>query len=233
MTRRAPLPWSYSGLNTFITCPAQFHAVKVTKTAVDGGSEATEYGNFVHKSFELYVRDNTSLPVSLEGHKHTLDRIKAIPGEQFCERRMALTKALTPTEFFAPDVWSRCVIDFLSVFGDHAYILDYKTGKRVPSRTQLDLCALYVFHTYTDVHRCYMDYYMTELPGAPCALKPYGQWYVRKREDIPEMWANFTADLKQYARAFKEDIWQERPSGLCKGWCPVKTCAHWKQPYRR
>jgi hypothetical protein len=35
-------------------------------------------------------------------------------------------------------------------------------------------------------------------------------------------------DLKQYATAFKTDVWQPRQSGLCNGWCPVTECEFWK-----
>ena len=40
-----------------------------------------------------------------------------------------------------------------------------------------------------------------------------------------------TGLFPQYAQAFKTDTWQPRPSGLCNGWCPVKTCEFW-QPKR-
>ena len=48
------------------------------------------------------------------------------------------------------------------------------------------------------------------------------------RAEIEALWNLFIGDLRQYAEAFKGDVWQPRPSGLCNGWCPVKTCAHWK-----
>ena len=47
-----PFPWSHSTLNMFTTCPAQYHAVKVVKTAADAKGEEARYGDYVHKQFE-------------------------------------------------------------------------------------------------------------------------------------------------------------------------------------
>ena len=223
MPSRPPIPWSYSSLDKFTTCPAQFHALKVVKTAADVPGAAGEYGNYVHKAFELRLKDGTPLPADLAQHEDKLIELSLLPGEKFYEQRMALDRTLAPSAFFARHVWSRGVVDFLSVDGDRAWVVDYKTGKRVPTSKQLQLCALYVFHTYPAVQQVEGSYYMTMRDlKQPAPV-------VFTRAQIPELWAKFTPDLKQYVEAFKTDIWQERPSGLCRGWCPVTHCAHWEK----
>ena len=223
MTARAPIPWSYSSLNTFTTCPAQFHALKVVKTAADRPGEAAEYGNYVHKSFELRLKDGTPLPPDLAHHESTLLELAALPGEKFYEQRLALDRDLKPSAFFARKVWSRGVLDFLAVDGARAWVVDYKTGKRVPNSKQLQLCALYVFHTHPAVQQVEGRYYMT-MHG----LKQPAP-VVFTRAQMADLWGKFLPDLKQYVEAFQTDIWQERPSGLCRGWCPVTHCAHWEK----
>jgi hypothetical protein len=52
------------------------------------------------------------------------------------------------------------------------------------------------------------------------------------RDQIGAVWGEFLPNLKQYAQAFKEDIWQPRQSGLCGGYCPVTDCEFWR-PKRR
>ena len=217
-----PHPWSYSGLNMFVTCPAQYHAVKVLKTAADIPGEAAKFGTYLHKQFELRQKDGTPLPPDIAHHEPVMQELAAKPGMKHLELRVALDKATRPSEFFARNVWSRGVIDYLSIANDTAYIVDYKTGKKVPSPDQLALCALFVFAKYPAVQQCEAWYYMTR--HAP-TVQP--AWRVFKRDEIPALWARFIPNLKQYAEAYRTDIWQARPSGLCFGFCPVKQCDHW------
>jgi len=219
---RPPIPWSYSSLNMFKTCPAQFHAVKVVKTAADKTSAAGEYGQYVHKAFEERLRDGKALPSDLAHHEPKMAELEALPGQKFYEQRLALSRTLKPSGFFARDVWSRGVLDLLAIDGDRAVVVDYKTSKRVPAPTQLILCALYVFHTHPRVDVVDASYYMVTHQTQPAS-------HQYKRSDVARLWKVFSPDLKQYVEAFKTDIWQERPSGLCKGWCPVTHCAHWEK----
>ena len=223
MPSRTPIPWSYSLLDKFVTCPAQFHAIKVVKTAADTTGAAGEYGQYVHKAFENRLRHGTPLPSDLVQHDDKLVELSKLPGEKFYERRIAINRKLAPSEFFGRTVWSRGVIDFLAVRGERAWVVDYKTGKRIPNNKQLKLCALYVFYNHTAVQQVEGSYYMT-MGGLK---QPAPVTFLRNQ--IPELWATFTPDLKQYVEAFKTDIWQERPSGLCRGWCPVTHCAHWEK----
>jgi hypothetical protein len=48
------------------------------------------------------------------------------------------------------------------------------------------------------------------------------------RADMFRLWEEFLPSMMQYKTAFNTDVWQPRPSGLCHGWCPVKTCEFWK-----
>ena len=218
-----PFPWSYSALNTFVTCPAQYHAVKVVKTAADVKGEAARYGDYVHKQFELRQRDKTPLPADLAHHEGFMKTLEFQPAnERLIEAKLALDKNLQPCKFFARDVWVRSIIDFATIDDDSAFIVDYKTGKRKPTAKQMKLCALITFATYPHVEYCDCVYYMTQFPKEEQQIS-----YTYYREEIPSLWREFVPDLVQYIEAFQTDIWQERQSGLCRGWCPVKQCPYW------
>ena len=223
-----PYPWSYSALKTFTTCPAQYHAVKVLKTAADVKGEEARYGDYVHKQFELYHWEGKPLPSDLAHHTQVLIDLAFRPGVKLLEAKLAVNRQLQPCKFFAKDVWARGIVDFAAINGSSAYIVDYKTGKRTPNTDQLELCALLIFAAYPQVQQCNAEYYMTQtqqfVPKIPRVIP---------RSHIPALWKKFIPDLKQYAEAFKTDIWQERPSGLCRGWCPVKQCAHWTPKQER
>ena len=221
-----PHPWSYSALNMFVTCPAQYQAVKVLKTAADTMGEDAKFGVYLHKQFELRQRDGTALPADLAHHEPVMRQLENFPGEKFLELRVALDKSMQASEFFARSVWSRGVVDYLAVEGDTAIIIDYKTGKRVPSVDQLALCSLFVFAKYPDVQQCRVWYYMTRKTA-----DEQPAWHTFTRAEIPALWERFIPNLKQYVEAYRTDTWQARPSGLCRGWCPVKQCDHW-QPKR-
>ena len=217
-----PFPWNYSSLNTFATCPAQYHARKVTKTAADVKGEAARYGDYVHKQFENRQRDGTPLPADLAHHEEYMQVLSGLPGERLIEGKLAIDRTLQPCKFFDRYVWARGIIDFAAIEGDTARIVDYKTGKRLPTPDQMKLCSLLVFATYKQVKKCSCAYYMTQLPE--------GQRLVTHsfhREESAKLWQKFVPNLVQYVEAFHTDIWQERQSGLCRGWCPVKQCAYW------
>lgn len=216
-----PIPWSYSGLSQFVNCPRQFEAVRVSKSVVEAQGEAQKWGEWVHKQFEDRQRDGTPLHEDLIAHEGYMARLAALPGEHFCEQKVALDKSLQPCDFFDKGrVWNRGVIDFMAIEHHRAIIVDYKTGKVKPDLKQLALFALFTFHTYPQVTACYTRYYWTQ------TQKETEEEFLRGR--IPEIWKKFLPDLKQYNEAFLTDTWQPRQSGLCSGWCPVTECEFWK-----
>ena len=42
----------------------------------------------------------------------------------------------------------------------------------------------------------------------------------------------FIPRIRRMERAYEQDTWPAKPSGLCAGWCPVKTCPHYKDKKR-
>lgn len=215
-----PLPWSYTALEDFKNCPRAYHAKRVEKSVKEVQGEPQIWGEWVHKQFENRQNKGQALPAELSTHEVYMQHLQDKPGSRFTEQKIALNRALQPCGFLADDVWFRGVIDFLIVDNGYAFICDFKTGKPRSKFDQLSLFALHTFAKFPDVQIVDTYYYWTQTETTTKAV------YDRKK--ISLMWAKFVPDLKQYAQAFKDDIWQPRQSGLCNGWCPLESCEHWK-----
>jgi hypothetical protein len=48
------------------------------------------------------------------------------------------------------------------------------------------------------------------------------------REQTYDIWGAFLPRVRRLEEAHEKNHWPEKPSGLCRGWCGVSTCAHWK-----
>lgn len=216
-----PLPWSYSSLDTFKSCPRKFEALRVSKSVVEEKGDATVWGEVAHKHFEERLRDGTALPDTLTDHEPYLARLVKLPGEAGVEQKIALNRKMQPCGFFDADVWYRGVIDYTKVNRrtGHALLIDHKFGKPHSKFAQLKLFALWTFAAHADVETAEVRYYWAK------ERREVSASYTR--DMIPHLWGEFVPDLKQYAEAFREEIWQPRQSGLC-GWCPVTDCEFWR-----
>lgn len=216
-----PLPWSHSALTDFKNCPKAFHAKRVIKSVKEEQSDQLIWGNIVHKAFEdrIHHERRVPLPPNLETHEPFMDDILSLAGTTYTERKIALNTNRQPCGFFDQNVWMRGVIDVANVYQDGALLVDYKTGRPHANFAQLKLFALHTFAEFPQVNFVTVKFYWTQ------TLAEDEDTYTR--DQIAELWNEFVPDLKQYVEAFKTDTWQARPSGLCKGWCPVTSCEHW------
>jgi hypothetical protein len=215
-----PLPWSYTSLEDFVNCPRAYYEKRVAKSVKEEKTEAIIWGEVVHKAFEERQRDGKPLPENLDDHEPFMLKLTTTPGELTTERKVALNKQMQPCGFFDADVWFRGVIDLSIVSGDKATLVDYKTGKPHSKFNQLKLFALHTFAQYPNVDTVDVKFYWTQ------TMTTTGDKYARSM--VNGLWREFLPNLKQYAQAFKEDVWQPRQSGLCNGWCPIKDCEFWK-----
>lgn len=215
-----PKPWSHTALDVFVNCPKRYYEERVVQSVKETPSEQMIWGNEVHKHFELRIKDGTPLPIDLAGHEPYLAKQAALPGIVRAEEKIALDLSGQPCGFFDANVWYRGVIDLSNVNGAYAKVVDHKTGKQHAKFGQLKLFALWIFARYPDVQTVDVRFYWTQ------SKMETGECYTRPM--IPALWAHFLPDLIQYRDAYKHDIWQPRPSGLCYGWCPVKSCEFWK-----
>jgi hypothetical protein len=221
-----PLAWSPSALDTFKNCPAQYRRKYiVTDLPPEEKSLEQDFGSWVHLEFQTCQdTPNYSLPKVLKEHQPYMELLKGKPGVHATEQKVALTKTLVPVSWDSrrDEIWFRGIIDYNKVDLEtrSAFLVDYKTGKPHSKFAQLAMYAIWTFLSYDYIDLVNAQFYWTK--DKTVTKKIWG------RADMEELWGYVVPDLKQFAQAFKQDVWQERPSGLCNGYCPVKDCRHWK-----
>ena len=205
--------WSYSALTAYETCPRRFQLTRVTKQVVEAQTEATLWGNKVHKALELFAKGEKPMPPDLKKYERYVKKILSYEGKRVVEERVALDKNFRPTKWMAKDVWVRGIIDIGVVGSEKAYLLDWKTGKRRPDNNQLKLFAGLAFAIYPWINKVTTGFIW--LKSAQFDKE------VLTREQLPDIWNEFFPRLDRLAISYRDDKWTPKPSGLCKNWCPV------------
>ncbi len=220
MTRAAP--WSFSKLKAFDTCPKQFYHEKVLKEypfAHPGPFLArTEF----HKACENYIGDEEPLPKKFIYVKNALDALNDKRGVKLCEKKLGITADLEPCGFYDKRVWFRGIADLLiiDVVGNMAWVVDYKTGKsaKYADKGQLELMALSVFAHYPDIDRVKAGLFF--VVAGDLVKDTY------KTLDKVSLWKKGMTNYARMETAFEADVWNPRPSGLCRRHCQVTECPH-------
>jgi hypothetical protein len=218
-----PRPFSFSSLSTFANCPEQFHHRYVLKDLPpEVETKEQVYGTDTHLHFQHRLENSTPLPEHLKAHEAKMQQMLGQDGIFWCEEKVGLSKRLQPCRWEDPDILWRGIIDWrlVDAASQTATLVDFKTGKVKPKWDQLAMFAIHTFAHFPNVELVNAQFYWTQTGETSKKV-----W---SRAEVNELWLMFAGDLKQYIEAFKTDVWQMRPSGLCRGWCPVKTCIHWK-----
>lgn len=212
------LPWSYSSLQAFETCSRRFYLTRIAKVVKEPQTEATLWGNEVHKALELAVGDGTPLGPRFTQYQPIVDKLRATDGKKFTEQKFGLTNSFKPTTFFGKDVWFRGVLDLTIVKPRTAVVLDHKTGKVKTDGDQLKLFAAATFAQHPYLETVKTGYVW--LAYDKVTTKEF------KKDDVPGIWQEFIPRVKRMEKALDDDKWLPNPSGLCRDWCPVgkKNC---------
>jgi len=217
--------WSYSSLKTFQQCPKKYYHLKVAKDIKDDGSEATVYGQEIHKAAEDFVKDGTPIPEKFAFIKPVVEALNRIKGEKHTEIQLGVANnggKLSPCGFFDKGVWYRGIADLLIINEDEGYLVDYKSSKnaKYADLKQLDLLAAAVFLHYPQV---------TKLKSA--LLFVVSNEFVNKEHNSQHKLAYFEHvryDLERLEKAMETGVWNAVSGPLC-GWCPVKTCHNYRE----
>jgi hypothetical protein len=183
-------------------------------------TEATRYGNELHKAAELYVGEGTPLPKQFAYIQETLDALIKKPGRKLAEYKMTLTEDLTPTEWFAKDAWVRGVADLLIIDDENltAWVADWKTGNnKYPDRDQLTLMSLMVFTHFPHIRRVTSALLFVLKNDMVKSSMLVGE--------APDAWADYRERVARIEKAHETNVWNPKPTPLC-GWCSVKTCEY-------
>jgi hypothetical protein len=217
------LKHSFSSIKDFQGCARRYHQVKILKRFRSTPTDATMYGEYVHKAFENYLTSGTPLPEDLARHQSMLDALGAPTREVFCERRMGVLADFTPCEFDDPQVWMRGIPDLLMLSRDkgRAWVADWKSGKsaRFADTEQLELMAALVM-----AHHPEIDHVRGMLAFVVAGSTVSAEY---RREQLPEIWSKWVGRADRIEQALAAGVWNATPSALCK-FCPVTpdACEH-------
>ena len=214
------MPLSYSRLSTFENCQQQFDYLYVSKTVQSVGSDATEYGDRVHKLLEDYGKgelDEENLTeegkLSLKKWGSIVDTIMSRGGDKYFEHQMAINENLEPVGWFDSDVFFRSIADVLIVDGDTAYCLDYKTGKVRESPTQLQLFAAMVFWHFPEVQKVKTSFIWLRFNQTTNTTY--------ERRYLDSLWGALKPRIDKVHETVELGVFEAKPSGLCP-WCPAQ-----------
>ena len=215
-------PWSFSKIKAFEQCPKQFYHEKILKEYPFVETEAIRYGSEFHKAAEDFMGDDVSLPKKFEYALPVLESLKGKRGVKLCERKMGVTEDLRPCDFYSKDVWFRGIADLLiiDVLAETAWVIDYKTGKsaKYADKGQLELMALTVFAHFPDVKKVKAG--LVFVVSNALVKDSYADF------DKPKLWEKWLSKYEQMKAASDNNVWNPKPSGLCKRHCPVTVCVH-------
>ena len=101
-----------------------------------------------------------------------------------------------------------------------AWVVDYKTGKsaRYADKGQLELMALATFKHFPEVEEVRAG-----------LLFVVSKNLIRDtyyKDDEAKLWEKWLSNYSKMELAADNDVWNPRPSGLCKRHCAVLECAH-------
>jgi PD-(D/E)XK nuclease superfamily len=212
-------PWTYSRLGGYETCPKQFYHLKVAKDVVEPETVYTQWGHTVHTAFENSILNpEVKLPEGMTQWQPLLDKFLSLPGAKYPEFKFSVSRGFQPAEW--DDSWSRGIADLLVIHNNQALVADWKTGKKKPT-DQLALYAAYTFHYYPEVETVHTNFVW--LKSKEMTKNKY------ERKNIIKIWDDLLPRARKLEMAYERDSWPARPSGLCNGWCQVKSCTHYKE----
>jgi len=213
--------WSFSALTNFETCPKKYYHLSVVKDVKEPPSEHLTHGNRIHTAFEQRVRNGTKLPIGTRQYETFLAALAGLSGDIQAEQKLAITAEFTPCEWFSQEVWARCVLDYLCIQGDRALIVDYKTGRRKDDDSQLSLMCGMVFCHMQEIKEVHASFYWMQEPTGHQI-----DTLILERSDLPMIFSRFMPRIKRYQLAHNTTEFPAQPGGLCRRFCPVKSCPH-------
>jgi hypothetical protein len=211
------MAWSWSALEAFETCPKRYFHTKVAKDVADPPGEEADWGNRVHKVLDERIKSGVPIAGTMGAFEPYVSQLEAAPGKLYGEQKVALTRDLEPTTWFSKTVWVRAIVDAVVDAGSKILLIDWKTGKRKPSG-QLRLSAAIGAAVYEQAEQFDTAFI----------------WFKDKRIDrqtvtrpeVPGIWEEFLPRVERLEDAIRTGDFPEKPSGLCRKWCPVKQCRY-------
>lgn len=134
-------PWSASTLEGFASCPYRYWRVHVAKDFHPAPNAAVELSGALHWAFSQAFLEDTPLPSKFSRFQPLIDGIKALPGEKFVDKLLAVDHNFKPCQW--DKAWARDKADFIVSRGNTSIIALWQTGNFEPSLRPQLLAALW------------------------------------------------------------------------------------------
>lgn len=219
---------SHSSISCFNTCPRQYEAKYVTKEVTFVQSAEAKWGDDVHNALEKYCRDKVTIPIHMAAYTKYADALLSRPGNKVFEGAVALDSNAQPCGYFAKDaqrqniVWLRGKIDVVNLRPDRALaeVFDWKTGKIKNDPDQLVMYAMMVMLLHPEVETVRAGFAWIKEPLNKAFTPPT----TFERKQLPSIIHMHREKTGAIEHAIETGNLPPRPSGLCRGWCDVKSC---------
>lgn len=228
------LPWTYSDLDAYNTCPKQFYELKFRPTLYkEQFNDSQLWGIEVHNALDAHIKHRMPLPERMKMYAPMMNSILATPGDKYSELRLAVNHELQDCDWKDPEAWNRGKEDLVIVNGTKALSIDWKLGKRKPNSRQLEVSACRVLAHFPQVQTVTTAF-------AWLATKQWDK-AVYGRPQLSVLWEGFYEGVGQMLWSYENNTWPAKPSGLCKKskkpgstymGCSVASCPH-SEYYRK
>ena len=220
------ISWSHSRVNAFLTCPRKMYEEMIAKTVTVDYGEAAQWGKRVHKALERRISMGAELPGNMSQYESRVKSFETLADNLGCEMivelQLAVDQRLRPCNWKDWDhCWARCALDLLLLHPTNpdAVAADWKTGKYKDDDRQLALQAAMVFRHYPHINRVTSMFVWLQEANRMTKIT-----FTRANE--PRLWKQYLPVVRDMTDAVTHGEWPEKPSGLCKKYCAVRTCKH-------
>jgi len=206
------VPASPTSLATYLTCPRQFDAKYISKTVVFQPSNASQYGDRLHKAIEYRIKQGLDLPEEFKHLEAYCAQVIASPGTKHVEVSLPMNKDWSPCKWYGRYCGGKA--DLVTVNGANAAVCDWKSGKVKDDMLQLNMLTMGVFAHFPAVMRVNAGLVFFQ-SGDVIQFSAR-----RERFQIPDL----IRDLAKYEAAQDAGNYPPKKNGLCREWCDVLDC---------
>lgn len=209
--------WSWSALSSAETCGRRYHAVRVGKVVAEEPAQALIDGAAVHAALARAIRREAAVPYNLAWLEPFVTKLSGMPNIK-TEYPLAFTPDLTMTGRWAKDCWLSMHLDVF-VHGDHALIVDWKTGRVKDNLDQLRLYASVLLLNEAPVSKVTATFVWLD-------AREMTSITMRQREAVDFMIDVRTRRLPVLREVERAKSWEDLPpvrSWMCR-FCPLRAC---------
>lgn len=131
------MSWSFSSWSTYNKCPARYEYAYIFRLPRGPTSPSAARGTLIHSSIEAFLnKDLQELPTEINFYTQFLTDLRDNETYKLRpELKVALNDKWEVTEWDAPDVWFKGVLDLYVEADGRVIVYDWKTGKEYPDHS--------------------------------------------------------------------------------------------------